>query len=62
MAFCTVVGIYNIVVHDHDHPRKDLPYSQMRNKPFPWTECPTCELLDGDCWKKCRGEEVEEHH
>lgn len=55
---------YNVMVHDHDHPRTDLPYMRIRNKPYPWTECPDCNILDRDCWAACRGEapKSEEHH
>ena len=58
----TFFTVYNIVLHSHDHGRADLPYMNIRNKPFPWRECPSCNLLDGACWAKCRGEEVEESH
>ena len=54
--------VYNVLFHSHDHPRTDLPYMNIRTKPFPWRECPNCNIFDGDCWAKCRGQEVEEHH
>ena len=57
-----LVTVYNVVVHDHDHPRTDMPYMKLRNKPYPWRECPDCNILDGNCWKKCRGEPVDEEH
>ncbi len=57
-----VVTAYNVAVHDHDHPRTDMPYMRIRNKPYPWRECPDCNIMDGACWSKCRGEEVAEHH
>ena len=58
-----LVTVYNIAVHDHDHPRTDLPYMRMRNKPYPWRECPDCNIFEPNCWAKCRGEEVaDEHH
>lgn len=55
--------IYNIAIHGHQHPRKDLPYLKLRNKPFPW-ECKDCDLFDMDCWDECRGGAKKEdaHH
>jgi len=44
VAFTGIVGVYNVVVHDHDHVREGLPYNRIRNKPFPWHECPDCEV------------------
>ena len=40
----------------HEHAEVGLPYQKIRNKPFPWKECPTCDLLDFDCWSKCRAD------
>jgi hypothetical protein len=36
VGFTSVVTIYNIAVHDHDHARTDMPYMRVRNKPYPW--------------------------
>jgi hypothetical protein len=57
-------GAVNLIFHSHEHAREDLPYLRIRNKPFPWRECPDCELFNGACWDKCRGKEVaeESHH
>lgn len=54
--------VYNIVLHSHDHRRDDLPYLRIRTKPFPWRECPNCDIFDGACWDKCRGKEVADDH
>jgi len=62
VAFTAIVSVYNVIMHDHDHPRDDLPYNKIRNKPFPWKECPDCELLNGECWKKCRAEAAGEEY
>lgn len=57
-----VAALYNIVFHSHDHARTDLPYLKIKNKPYPWKECPDCNIFDGDCWKKCRGEDSDDDH
>ena len=62
MGLTGVLSVYVAMVNEHGHGRRDLPYSQIRTKPYPWRECPNCELLDANCWKKCRGEEVEDEH
>jgi hypothetical protein len=50
-----VLGIYNFVYHDHgEEARTGLPYQKIRTKPFPWRECPNCDLFDLKCWKECR--------
>ena len=54
-------AVYNVVIHDHPHRGDELSYMKIRSKPYPWTECPDCNIFDGDCWKACRGEEVAEH-
>ena len=40
----------------HEHAEIGLPYQKIRNKPFPWKECPSCDLLDFECWAKCRAD------
>jgi hypothetical protein len=52
-VFTCVVGIYNVVFHDHDHARSDLPYQKYRSKPLPWG-CSNCDLFDMDCWAACK--------
>ena len=49
-------GAYNVMTAEHPHGRHDMPFMKIRNKPFPWRECPDCDILDGDCWAKCRAE------
>ncbi len=61
------VTAYNVMVHEHDHRTEGLPYLKVRNKAFPWKECPDCDLFDTECWKKCRDAkkghvETDSHH
>ena len=43
----SAVGVYNYVTLEHDHQEKTgLTYQKIRNKPFPWKECPNCDLFD----------------
>ena len=53
IGLSAVVTVYNVMTHSHDHPRDDLPYQKIRNRPFPWT-CSNCDLFDFPCWKECR--------
>ena len=57
---CLGALIKDAIVVEHDHrPEGPLPeYMTIRNKEFPW-ECGQCDLLDLQCWKKCRGGSVE---
>jgi NAD-dependent dihydropyrimidine dehydrogenase PreA subunit len=57
---CTVMVVasfgfaaYNIAMHEHVHPRHDLPYQHIRTKPYPW-KCSDCNLFEGECWKECK--------
>jgi hypothetical protein len=55
IGLSTVAGVYNYLTLEHEHQEKNgLPYQKIRNKPFPWKECPNCDLLDAECWKECR--------
>lgn len=58
-----IFGVYNVVAHEHEHPREGLPYQHIRNKPYPWS-CSDCNLFDGACWDECRGKgkKEEAHH
>lgn len=51
--------IYSFVI-DNEHPHRiegELPeYMSIRSKEFPWAECDDCDLLDMECWKKCKAE------
>jgi hypothetical protein len=47
-GLCGLMAVYNVVFHDHEHARKDMPYLKMRTKPFPW-ECSDCDLFDVVC-------------
>jgi hypothetical protein len=64
IGLSVAVGVYNIATHEHDHPRTDLPYLKIRNRPYPWV-CSDCNIFDYPCWNECRGgkkEEGGEHH
>ena len=50
----TLFCAYNLIFHSHDHPRTDLPFMKIRNKPYPWS-CPDCNLFDYACWNECKG-------
>lgn len=53
IGLSTLLTVYNIVAHDHDHARHGLPYQKIRSKPYPWA-CNDCNLFEGDCWKECK--------
>eukprot|EP00600_Ochromonadales_sp_CCMP1393_P002371 CAMPEP_0174984774 /NCGR_PEP_ID=MMETSP0004_2-20121128/17931_1 /TAXON_ID=420556 /ORGANISM="Ochromonas sp., Strain CCMP1393" /LENGTH=84 /DNA_ID=CAMNT_0016237265 /DNA_START=71 /DNA_END=325 /DNA_ORIENTATION=- len=53
VGLSTVLTVYNVVAHSHDHIRTGLPYQKIRSKPYPWS-CPDCNLFDLECWKECR--------
>ena len=53
VALSTVLVVYNVVAHDHEHAATGLPYMKIRNRPYAW-ECPDCNIFDLDCWKECR--------
>jgi hypothetical protein len=53
IGLSTLLTVYNIVAHDHDHARHGLPYQKIRAKPYPWA-CSDCNLFEGDCWKECK--------
>ncbi len=61
IGLSTVLGLYNVAAHEHEHGRHDLPYMHIRTKPYPW-ECSDCNLFSGDCWKACKEGTTEEHH
>lgn len=63
-GLCGFFTVYNIAFHAHDHARDDLPFMKIRNRPFPWKECPDCEFINIECWRVCRGGEPkeDEHH
>lgn len=57
-VLCTV---YNVAFASHPHRGQELSYMRLRAKPYPWVECPDCNIFDGDCWTVCRGGEVSGH-
>ena len=55
LAFSGIMTAYNMATMEHEHQEvQGLSYMKIRNKPFPWKECPNCDLLDSACWKECR--------
>ena len=44
--------------HEH-HPKPNYDHFQIRTKVFPWGKC---DLLDGHCRRKERGEVTDDHH
>lgn len=54
IGISSLMAVYNIVAHDHDHARHGLPYQKIRNKPYPW-KCSDCNLFDNDCFAECKG-------
>ena len=56
VALCAAGGFYNVAIHEHTHSEAGLAYQKLRNKPYPWPECPDCNIFDLDCWKNCRAE------
>ena len=61
LGLTVLCSAYNIIIHEHPHRGKELPYMKLRHKPYPWVECPDCNIFDGDCWDSCRGKEVAHH-
>lgn len=53
VALTTVVALYNIAAHEHDHGvPTGASYIKIRTKPYPW-KCSDCNLFDGECQKAC---------
>lgn len=53
VGLSSLLTVYNIVAHDHEHERHGLPYQKIRAKPYPW-KCGDCNLFDNKCWKECK--------
>ena len=53
VSLSTLLTIYCLAVHSHEHPRHGLPYQKIRSKPYPWSAA-DCNLFEGECWKEAR--------
>lgn len=54
-VLCAIWTAYCVATHEHlHHPEAAYSYLKIRNKPYPWKECPDCNLLDNGCWDECR--------
>lgn len=53
VTLSTLLAIYCMAVHSHEHVRHGLPYQKIRSKPYPWSAA-DCNLFEGECWKEAR--------